>query len=345
MGDVPDHPPAPDPMPGAGPMPSAGTMPSASAMHGSVPAPRLPDEPEWLTQLPVSTGVRSVPAGTGAEVLPRAGSVPAGPRRGRGLMVAAGVLAVVVAGGAAVAVTGTGQPILGRAGPSAGALSGGPGAVPGPGAEASGAAPTGHVPTGVVPTGSGPSDVPTDLPTDLPTDVPTGLPTEVPPDAPIQAPDDALDPPPDPAGGPASGATGAAPLTQLRALRTGDLARLALDGRWVALLASKYPGIRDPYQTDAHGSHVFDAADILAQHLALRRAGALGTRVVLLLSTDYGSRLQVDGRPLWVTLALGNFPSSAAVDAWCAARFPGVTGGALDDVCLPRRLDTPVPIG
>ena len=156
VGDVPDHPPPPDPTPGAMPstsaMPATSAMPVVGAVLGSVPAPRLPAEPEWLTQLPVSAGVRSVPAGTGAEVLPRAGSVPAAPRRGRGLTVAAGVLAVVVAVGAAVAVTGTGQRILGRVGPSTGALSGGPGTVPGPGAEASGAVPSGVLPMSSEPT-------------------------------------------------------------------------------------------------------------------------------------------------------------------------------------------------
>ncbi len=130
-----------------------------------------------------------------------------------------------------------------------------------------------------------------------------------------------------------------AALARLRNLREHDLNLVALDGRYVAQLASKIVGIVDPRQTTATGSHTFYAADILAEHLALRRHAAPDAPVVLMLSTDFGSRSRYHGQPLWMTLALGRFPSADAVRGWCAARFPQYGGALLANRCLPRRLD------
>jgi len=334
------------------------TMASHAGQPASpLPQPRQPIEPDWLTAVPESTGVRSVPFGTGAQVLPRV-PAPVARRRGPALVAVAGVLAVV-AGGGALVLTAPGRRVLAVAGVGSLARATSTAAAIGPASSQPAGPDTGtggvrnappEVPAGAASPSSGA----------LLADPPTAEPTE-PATEPATEPTDLTGPSSEPTGpatpsavGPTAGAPGrpqgaAAPqdvaaLDRLRSLRTADLAGVALDGRWVALLASKYPGIRDPYQVNASGSHLFDATDILAQHLTLRQRDALGTRVILLLSTDYGSRSEVDGRALWVTLALGSFPSSAAVEAWCVARFPGVTGGELADTCLPRQLGTPIPV-
>lgn len=129
-------------------------------------------------------------------------------------------------------------------------------------------------------------------------------------------------------------------LASLQQLRDEDLAQVALDGRWVAQLASKAPGITDPYTTARNGTQTFYAVDILAEHLVLRGDASLG-RVFLLLSTDYGKRLLWRGEPLWVTFADDGFSSAAGVQTWCAARFPALSGDELVNACAPRRLNPP----
>jgi hypothetical protein len=130
-------------------------------------------------------------------------------------------------------------------------------------------------------------------------------------------------------------------LHQLEMLRAQDLARVSMNGQWVAQLASKYIGISDPHQTTTVGSHVFYASDILAEHQTLRSGDSQGTEIVLLLSTDYGARQMADGQTLWVTFALGDFGSAQAVESWCAVRFPFLSGGALTNACAARRLSAP----
>lgn len=131
-------------------------------------------------------------------------------------------------------------------------------------------------------------------------------------------------------------------VRRLTELREEDLRQLSIDGRWAAMLASKYVGVVDPYQVTATGSHTFFAADILAEHEALRGSIGVGTRVVLLLSTDYGKRSTVAGQPLWVTFAVGDFASAEEVQAWCGRQFPGLTEDALANRCTPRTIK---PIG
>jgi hypothetical protein len=130
-------------------------------------------------------------------------------------------------------------------------------------------------------------------------------------------------------------------LQQLEMLRAQDLARVTMNGQWVAQLASKYIGISDPYQTTTVGSHVFYASDILAEHQSLRSGDSQGTEIVLLLSTDYGARQMAGGQTLWVTFALGDFGSAQAVEAWCAVRFPALSGDSLTNACAARRLSAP----
>ena len=123
-------------------------------------------------------------------------------------------------------------------------------------------------------------------------------------------------------------------------MRLQDVTRLVLDGRYAAQLASKVPGIVDPFQVAANGSHTFYATDILVEHVEVRNA-ALGAPVLLVLSTDFGNRSRYNGEPLWVTLAMLGYPTADAVTAWCQAQLPQLSGEALRNRCLPRRMDPP----
>lgn len=128
-------------------------------------------------------------------------------------------------------------------------------------------------------------------------------------------------------------------LARLDELARQGLERVTLDGRYVAQLASKTPGITDAYQVAADGTHVFQATDILREHLSLRDDPRNGdAAVVLLRSSDYGKRQLYQGRPLYVTFALRDFGGAQAVRAWCARRFPGLSGEPLKNQCDARRL-------
>jgi len=133
----------------------------------------------------------------------------------------------------------------------------------------------------------------------------------------------------------------AAAIAQLESLREQSLQSVSAHGQWVAQLASKYPGISDDLQASQDGGHVFHAADILAEHLALSTGANNGADIVLVLSSDYGTRHTYQGHTLWVTLALDRFESRAQVQAWCQSRFPGFTGQALANRCLPQRFNAP----
>lgn len=134
----------------------------------------------------------------------------------------------------------------------------------------------------------------------------------------------------------------AAALDRLEELARQGLAGVVLDGRHVAQLASKNPGIVDPLQTTSGGSHTFRAVDILEEHERLRDDPGNGdARVVLLRSDEYGKRQLRAGAPLYVTFALGDFSSAADVRAWCAARFPALSTEARENQCAVRRLRPP----
>lgn len=127
---------------------------------------------------------------------------------------------------------------------------------------------------------------------------------------------------------------------ELTRLADTGRAQVSFDGRWVAQLASKYDGVTDPQLTAMNGSHTFRFPDILNEHLTLQRSAPAGTQVVLLRSTDYGKRSVVNGQPLWVTMALRpEFTSEAAVQSWCAQRYPAVSGKDLKNICMPNRLN------
>jgi hypothetical protein len=133
-----------------------------------------------------------------------------------------------------------------------------------------------------------------------------------------------------------------AALAELDRLTQQGLAQVSLSGQLVAQIASKNPGITDPYETTASGSHTFQATDILAEHEKLRddpRNG--GAKVVLLKSTDFGKRQIYHGQPLYVTFVVKAFGSESAVRSWCARRFPTLSGDALANQCAVRRLRPP----
>ncbi len=128
-------------------------------------------------------------------------------------------------------------------------------------------------------------------------------------------------------------------VAQLEALREQDLSTVTFDGRLVAQIASKYPGISDPYQTAADGSHTFQSSDILAEHQRLRAEHTdAGHAVILLKSTDYGKRQLIAGQPLWVTFVVGDFPDKAAVRAWCSRHFGKLSATELKNHCDARNL-------
>ena len=135
--------------------------------------------------------------------------------------------------------------------------------------------------------------------------------------------------------------TEAEALAELEALNAESLAALDLDGRWVAQVASKDVGIVDPLQTTANGSHQFSAVDILAESRAAL-ALAPPSQVHVLSSLDFGRRSTApDGDPYWTTFVDGGFASADDVRAWCADAFPGLTGDALTNACVARRLEPP----
>jgi hypothetical protein len=133
-----------------------------------------------------------------------------------------------------------------------------------------------------------------------------------------------------------------AALVELDGLRNDSLARVPLDGRWVAQVASKYVGIADPLQEAPNGGHTFYAADILAEHLAVSGLVGGAADVYLLAGTDFGKRSTgPDGQQFWITLVDGGFGGEADVDAWCAATYPQLTPEERENTCAPRTLSPP----
>lgn len=129
-------------------------------------------------------------------------------------------------------------------------------------------------------------------------------------------------------------------LAQLQTLSLEGLAQVTLNGQYAAQIASKYPGIDDPLQTNAAGSHIFTAADILAEHVGLRDAHRSAEHpVILLKSTDYGKRQLIGTHFLWVTFAIGDFPDKQSVHDWCDAQFADLGEQQRANQCVARRLD------
>jgi hypothetical protein len=131
----------------------------------------------------------------------------------------------------------------------------------------------------------------------------------------------------------------AAALDELESIYDQDRGSVSFNGQYVAQIASKYPGIVDQLQTTTNGSHRFEATDILAEYKELSSGhGTSDHPVVLLKSTDYGKRQLKDGHFLWVTFALGDFPSAQSVHNWCDSQFSDLSATERANQCVPRRL-------
>ncbi|SHI85938.1 hypothetical protein SAMN02745244_01218 [Tessaracoccus bendigoensis DSM 12906] len=112
---------------------------------------------------------------------------------------------------------------------------------------------------------------------------------------------------------------------------------LTYDERWVAELSAKRPGISDPLQVAANGTHVFYFTDILAMHEDLA-ARFPDVPVMMLRREDWGKQ----GRDLWHSVAdPGGLYSREDAEAWCAAMFPELSGDVLLNQCTPRKVTAP----
>lgn len=132
-------------------------------------------------------------------------------------------------------------------------------------------------------------------------------------------------------------------LKELRAWRADSLASISLDGRWVLQLASKYPGVTDKTQVAASGGSKFSAADIEAQFRDIESdMTAQGITVYQLLDSDFGTVHSERSGTIWTLLAdPGGLADRDAATQACAALFPQLSGDALLNSCLPRRLTQP----
>ena len=132
-------------------------------------------------------------------------------------------------------------------------------------------------------------------------------------------------------------------LHNLRASRAASLKGLRLDGRWVPQLASKYDGVKDLTQLSERGDHVFHYVDIGAEHDRLvALAESYGAVSLLLLGSDFGTTQNALSQKIWVTIAdLGGLGSGADAGRACQSLYPDLTGRAMANVCVPRRLIPP----
>jgi hypothetical protein len=132
----------------------------------------------------------------------------------------------------------------------------------------------------------------------------------------------------------------AAAVAELERIYEQDRGSVSFNGQYVAQIASKYPGITDKLQTTADGSHRFEASDILAEYRELSSGHSSSDHpVVLLKSTDYGKHQIKNGHFLWVTFALGDFPSPQSVTVWCDSEFSDLSAAERENQCVARRLE------
>lgn len=129
---------------------------------------------------------------------------------------------------------------------------------------------------------------------------------------------------------------------ELQKARLRSLVSVKFSNQWVAQLASKNPGITDPYQKTARGGHTFEATDILDEYEQDHQDPTFGSYVWLFLSTDFGSQQLYGGHPLWVTVVeLNSFSSAQDVTSWCKQEFPDLPEKVRDDHCVARQLSPP----
>jgi hypothetical protein len=131
-------------------------------------------------------------------------------------------------------------------------------------------------------------------------------------------------------------------LADLSGLRSDSIDAVTLDGSWVAQLSTKSVGTVDKSLVAANGTHRFAAADILAEHLQLRKDDRFnGTQILLLKGTDFGQRSTDHGKPWWITVASGSFFDEQSVKDFCQSAYPEKHGQALTNLCTARRLTAP----
>ena len=130
-------------------------------------------------------------------------------------------------------------------------------------------------------------------------------------------------------------------LVTLRSTAKSDTARVHRDGHWVAMLAGKRAGLKDPLDPPPTGTKWTWPA-IEAQHERLRNDPRFSGRVRLILSTSFGRAItDGHGKPYFVTFYNGDFSSPDAVQSWCKATFSDISGDVLADRCAPAQLSKP----
>ncbi|WOQ16716.1 hypothetical protein [Raineyella sp. W15-4] len=120
--------------------------------------------------------------------------------------------------------------------------------------------------------------------------------------------------------------------------------RVTTDGHYLVELSAKYIGAYDPQLTAANGTHTFYFTDIVAEYQQLR--DRFGSDVHLVRSTQYGKQTPNSkvpaGESIYVTVYdPGTFAGTDSAQSWCQSSFPGLTGSALDNVCLVRQASAP----
>ncbi|MBW6437478.1 hypothetical protein KZ829_27470 [Actinoplanes hulinensis] len=126
-------------------------------------------------------------------------------------------------------------------------------------------------------------------------------------------------------------------LATLETIAARDRANITLSGQFVAQLSSRYTGMKDPQSKNG----TFEAPDILGEYWSLYFAHGSGThRVLLLKSTDFGTRRLVKGKPLWVVFVAADFRDRKAVLDWCSTASSNLSGTELDK-CEARTLQPP----
>lgn len=118
----------------------------------------------------------------------------------------------------------------------------------------------------------------------------------------------------------------------LAAQREEDLAALALDGRWVAELASREAGTGGAQPGAPEGAEAREPVEILAEHRALRARYGAGVRLLSEADLAHGG-----AATRWVTVyAPGTFATRGDAAAWCGHQ----TAAWGEPRCVPRSLPT-----
>ncbi|MGL5406863.1 MAG: hypothetical protein ACRDAX_08835 [Propionibacteriaceae bacterium] len=125
----------------------------------------------------------------------------------------------------------------------------------------------------------------------------------------------------------------------LKLFREADLPSLSLSGQPAAMLGGKWVGVTDPALFTRSGSHTFGAVDILYEHSRIRaEQSSSSVKILLVYGSDFGDRLDHDGKPIYVTLATSSWSSREEVLSWCKSKFPGIPDAERNNLCTPTVL-------